>query len=199
MMRKEVLFIAFSIFIGCNYVCGQSFKAGTISLQGGIDYGVTCGLSQYTSQSMAKSGSIDVGLPIKLDDGCLGLGIYYGTKSFGEYKQYPMPGGYYFNRSWNFNIYGVRVTYHYALLPLKNLDTYVGLMSNYNQVKFTYTDTYYDENPNAKGNPYPLVFENKWRYTGFVGVCYDISNIIGVFGEFGLGNYSEFVGINLKL
>jgi hypothetical protein len=199
MMRKGLLFIAFSIVIGSNYVRAQNFKSGTISMQGGIEFGGNYGLSQYTSHSLAGAVSVDYGLPIKLDDGCLGFGLYYGTKSFEEDKQYPMVGGYYFNRKWNFNVYGARFSYHYDLFPVKGLDTYVGLMANYNQVKFTYVDTYYDENPKAKGNPYPLTFQSTMRYTGFVGASYNISNIVGVFGEFALGNYAEFVGINIKL
>src|SRR5665213_2410334 len=102
-MKKGLLFIAFSVFIGGNYVSAQSFKAGTISMQGGIEFGGNYGLCQYTSQGMAKAASIDVGLPIKLDDGCLGFGLYYGTKLYNEYKEYPMVGGYSFNRNWNFN------------------------------------------------------------------------------------------------
>jgi|ERR1035437_6651062 hypothetical protein len=199
MMRKGILFIAFSMVIGGNYVSGQSFKSGTISLQSGVELGGNYGLSQYTSQSLAKAVSVDYGLPIKLDDGCLGFGIYYGAKSFSEYKQYPMVGGYYFNRNWNFNVFGARFSYHYDLIPVKGLDTYVGLMANYNQVKFTYTDTYYNENPKAPGNPYPLNFKSTMRYTGFVGASYNISNFIGLFGEFALGNYAGFVGINIKL
>src|ERR1035437_7353700 len=81
MMRKGILFIAFSMVIGGNYVSGQSFKSGTISLQSGVELGGNYGLSQYTSQSLAKAVSVDYGLPIKLDDGCLGFGIYYGAKS----------------------------------------------------------------------------------------------------------------------
>lgn len=198
-MRKGLLFIAFIMVIGGNYVSGQSFKSGTISLQGGVEFGGNYGLSQYTSQSLAKAVSVDYGLPIKLDDGCFGFGLYYGSKSFNEYKQYPMVGGYYFSRNWNYNVFGMRFSYHYNLFQVKNLDTYVGLMSNYNQVKFNYVDTYYDENPKAKGNPYPLTFPSVFRYTGFVGASYNISNIFGVFGEFALGNYAEFVGINIKL
>jgi hypothetical protein len=197
-MRKKVLAITICIVIGSNYLLAQPFKAGTISIQGGVEFGGNYGIKYYNTQTLAKAASIEIGLPKIVDDGYFGIGLYYGAKTFNEFKQYPLPG-YFAQYNWDYTIFGARFTYHIDLISVKSLDTYCGFMINYNEVKFNYSDNFYSQFPNMKGNPYPLTFANNVKYTAFIGVCYDIRNIAGVFAEFALGNYAAFIGINIKL
>ena len=174
-MKEKILFIAFLVFLGSNNLKSQSFNSGIFNVQGGLEIGGNYGLTQYNSQSPGKAITVDYGLPFKQDDNStIGIGLYYASKSFTENKVYPMSENYYFNRVWNYNVFGLRGTYHYSFFDIKRLDTYVGAMINYNLVSFSYVDSYYDANPKAYGNPYPLSFNSSFRYTGFIGASYDI-------------------------
>ncbi|MEI6817043.1 MAG: hypothetical protein WCL14_10570 [Bacteroidota bacterium] len=196
MVRRILVFVAFSFGLFTSVEANaQSFTAGTAVAQVGVQTGGNYGLHYYTSATAGKSFAIDLGLPTIFDDGTVGLGFYYANKSFNQTKQYAFNNSYYFDRTWDYDVYGARFTYHYDFFGVKAMDTYFGLMASYNHVEFSYMDTYYDANPDAPGNPYPLHFNNTVRSSAFAGIRYEFIEHVAAFAEVGLGNYNLFGGV----
>jgi hypothetical protein len=156
----------------------------------------------YFSHQTALTGfSAELILPIKMDLGYFSAGLITGCRSAENYHVYPISKFgtyYYYDRFWNWVAFSFRGAYHYDLLEVRHLDTYVGAVMSYCTVKVSYVDNLYTD-PNMRGNPYPLPFKNFTKNGLMVGARYDFYKSFGVFGEASTGIMYLTLGLSYRL
>ncbi len=185
-----VLCLPIMLLISIGNVNGQSFDKGTNVLTGGVGLGGRFGSYSFSKQSPALSLAYERGVWNDVGPGVIGLGAYFGFKSFthtgndvyGSYKQ-----------KWNYSIMGLRGAYHYDFTEKKVLDTYAGLFLG------IYSVNYRADYPIA----YPAYLVP--RYSGsrfasalYIGSRYYITENAGVFAELGYGISYLTIGGQIK-
>ncbi len=202
--------LTFTLLFTVMLTTAQPFKPGNILLSGEKLLNYKLGVSIYTSEKPLYGGALDICLPIKMDSGFFSLGGFYGKTSMLSHHNYPyapIPNAHY-DYNWDFQVIGGRIAYHYDLLCIKHLDTYIGVQVSYVKVNFNYEDNYYtwlNSNPTYSNNSKqlsiykPPTFTDKFHYNAYAGVRYDIFNILGIFGEAGVGMSSFQIGASLKI
>jgi hypothetical protein len=191
----------------------QPFKPGDLVLGAYEGIGSKMDVTYYNYLSPVKGVVLDIGLPIPMDSGFFGIGFNYGQRNSYYTKIYNIstPGNpLYLNYNWDYKLFGTRLTYHIDLLGVRHLDTYIGAVVTYVQVKWTPFDNVYNINPPyglvnskygiASANPYPTIsYPDFFKYGGLVGFRYDLFNFLGIFAEGSIGATNFTFGASLKI
>ncbi len=152
------------------------FREGTTVVNLGLGLGMGYG-SHFRSvdATPAMSISAERGVLEGIGPGVIGLGGLIGYKGY----RYDYPGSEY-NASWRNIVVLIRGTYHYDLLQVPNLDTYVGASIG---ARFEhYKDTYLETVPASEYDP---GLGTKFETGVFLGGRYYLTNRIGAFAELG--------------
>jgi hypothetical protein len=197
-MKKITLQLLIILLLAGHGMKGQAFQSGTNVLGIGVGIGGYYDIGSYSSQSPALGISYEHGMSWHAGGGVIGLGGYFGYKTFSYHYDYPFIGNYYIDEKWTYMIIGIRGAYHYDFAHNDKLDTYGGIMISFDNLSYSYNDTYYTA---ANGYPYyshPNSYSSGLYPTLFVGARYYLSNSIGIFAEGGYGISYITIGINFK-
>lgn len=175
-------------------VSAQSFEQGTKALNlgvgvGGYSYGYV-GLSGFTP---GFNASFDVGVA-DIGPGTLGIGGYFGYKSFRSTSRYL--NLYNYDIRYRNMAVGVRGNYHWnEWHGMDNLDVYAGIMLGYD-IATTTDNTPYNANSNSSIVRAASV-ANRVAYATYVGGRYLFTDNFGAYAELGFGFTAVNVGLTL--
>ncbi|MBK7554350.1 MAG: hypothetical protein IPO17_06635 [Flavobacteriales bacterium] len=170
----------------------QAFTAGDNVVGLGIGVGGHYGVfGSYTAQSPVLMATFDRGTGIKAGPGVIGIGGYFAYKSVAY--RYDYYSNYYYDRRWNYIMFGVRGTYHWnAWHGIDQLDTYAGVLAGLNIID------YKDKSEYPSGYVSPTYGSATARTNLFAGARWYFTEGFGAYAELSHGVSYVTVGLNFK-
>lgn len=192
-MKRTLLIAAIAaLALQAERANAQAFEAGDNVVGLGIGVGGHYGVfGSYSSQSPVFMLTYDHGMGFKAGPGIVGIGGYFAYKSVAyRYNYY---NSYYYDRRWNYIMFGVRGTYHWNKWHgIDKLDTYAGVLAGVNIID------YKDNSEYAYGYYSPAYSSTSARTNLFAGARWYFTDGFGAYAELSHGVSYLTVGLDFK-